>query len=577
MVENHIMAHGAFEVAKHYITYRYTRSLVRKSNTTDDRILALMERSRETGSTAVTNAAQRDYIAGEVSRDITFRVLLPGDIAEAHDTGVIHFHDADHFAQHMQGSCLVNLADMLQNGTVIAGTLIETPHSFATACSIATQIVAQVAANQCGGQTVSLAHLAPFVDVSRQKLRSSVREEFDSAGLFVDGEQVNAIAEKRLREEIRRGVQAVQYQIMTLPSANGRAPLVTVFMYLGEARSDRERDDLALLIEETMLQRLRGVKNGQGAWISPASPRLLYVLEEDNALCDSRFWYLTRLAMRCTARCGVPDYVSEKLAAGSEDGAGTACRVPLDGKLFLPPLAGGDAPEHYGRFSQGTVTLNLADAALSSGGNIEAFRRILDERLELCRRALLCRHERLKGTLSDAAPILWQYGACARLRPGESVDRLLYGGYSALTLGFAGLRECVVFMTGRSHADPSATPFALDTVRCMADACRRWTAQHNVAFVLCGTDQETVCRRFAVRLRQRFGDVEDVTDRPAVTGGFRVGADASSALTRLTFEAQFQALGVGGAVRAAMPDPQSDPEAAESLAKFLYENVICAE
>ena len=471
MVEHHIMAHGAFEVAKHYITYRYTRSLVRKSNTTDDKILSLIECNNEeakqenSNKNPVVNSTQRDYMAGEVSRDITERILLPADIVEAHREGLIHFHDADYFAQHMHNCDLVNLEDMLQNGTVITGTLIEKPHSFATACNIATQIVAQVASNQYGGQSISLTHLAPFVDVSRQKLRATVREEFDAIGVSVSTDQINAVAEKRLREEIRRGVQTIQYQVVTLLTTNGQAPFITVFMYLGEARNQQERNDLAMIIEEMLLQRIEGVKNEKGVWITPAFPKLIYVLEEDNVTEGSRYWYLTKLAAKCTAKRMVPDYISEKkmLELKVDKNGEGHCYTCMGCRSFLTPYVDENGqPKYYGRFNQGVVTVNLPDIALSSGGNIEKFWKIFDERMELCHRALMCRHERLKGTLSDAAPILWQYGALARLKKGEPIDKLLYGGYSTISLGYAGLYECVKYMTGKSHTDPSATPFALD-------------------------------------------------------------------------------------------------------------------
>ena len=456
MVEHHIMAHGAFEVAKSYITYRYTRSLVRKSNTTDDKILSLIECNNEeakqenSNKNPVVNSTQRDYMAGEVSRDITNRILLPKDIVDAHNEGIIHFHDTDYYAQHMHNCDLVNLEDMLQNGTVITGTLIEKPHSFATACNIATQIVAQVASNQYGGQSISLTHLAPFVEVSRQKLRANVREELSGIGAPVTDEQINAIAEKRLREEIRRGVQTIQYQVVTLLTTNGQAPFVTVFMYLGEARSERERDDLALIIEEVLLQRYEGVKNEKGVWVTPAFPKLIYVLEEDNVREGTKYWELTKLAAKCTAKRMVPDYISEKkmLELKVDKNGEGHCYTCMGCRSFLTPYVDPETnqPKYYGRFNQGVVTINLPDVALSSGGNIEKFWRILDERLELCHRALMCRHERLKGTLSDAAPILWQYGACARLKKGEPIDKLLYGGYSTISLGYAGLYECVKYM-----------------------------------------------------------------------------------------------------------------------------------
>ena len=506
MVEHHIMAHGAFEVAKHYITYRYTRSLVRKSNTTDDKILSLIECNNEeakqenSNKNPVVNSTQRDYMAGEVSRDITNRILLPQDIVDAHNEGIIHFHDTDYYAQHMHNCDLVNLEDMLQNGTVITGTLIEKPHSFATACNIATQIVAQVASNQYGGQSISLTHLAPFVQISREKIRASVRSEFDAVGVAVTEDSINAIAEKRLREEIRRGVQTIQYQVVTLLTTNGQAPFVTVFMYLGEAKNQQEKDDLALIIEETLLQRYQGVKNEKGVWVTPAFPKLIYVLEEDNIREGSKYWELTKLAAKCTAKRMVPDYISEKkmLELKVDKNGNGHCYPCMGCRSFLTPYVDENGqPKYYGRFNQGVVTVNLPDIALSSGGNIEKFWRIFDERMELCHRALMCRHERLKGTLSDAAPILWQYGACARLKKGEPIDKLLYGGYSTISLGYAGLYECVKYMTGKSHTDPAATPFALEIMHRLNDACKKWKAQHNIDFSLYGTPLESTTYKFA--------------------------------------------------------------------------------
>ena len=522
MVEHHIMAHGAFEVAKHYITYRYTRALVRQSNTTDDKILSLIECNNEeakqenSNKNPVVNSTQRDYMAGEVSRDITNRILLPKDIVEAHNEGIIHFHDTDYYAQHMHNCDLVNLEDMLQNGTVITGTLIEKPHSFATACNIATQIVAQVASNQYGGQSISLTHLAPFVQVSREKIRASVRAEFDAVGVSVTDDQVNSVAEKRLREEIRRGVQTIQYQVVTLLTTNGQAPFVTVFMYLGEAKNQQEKDDLALIIEETLLQRYQGVKNEQGVWVTPAFPKLIYVLEEDNIHEDSKYWYLTKLAAKCTAKRMVPDYISEKkMLELKVDRNGEGHCYPCMGcRSFLTPYVDKDGkPKYYGRFNQGVVTVNLPDIALSSGGNVEKFWQIFDERMELCHRALMCRHERLKGTLSDAAPILWQYGACARLKKGQPIDELLYGGYSTISLGYAGLYECVKYMTGKSHTDPSATPFALEIMHRLNDACKKWKAQHNIDFSLYGTPLESTTYKFAKCLQKRLGVIEGITDK----------------------------------------------------------------
>ena len=588
MVENHIMAHGAFEVAKHYITYRYTRSLVRKSNTTDDKILSLIECNNEeakqenSNKNPVVNSTQRDYMAGEVSRDITNRILLPKDIVDAHNEGLIHFHDTDYYAQHMHNCDLVNLEDMLQNGTVITGTLIEKPHSFATACNIATQIVAQVASNQYGGQSISLTHLAPFVEVSRQKLRSSVRDEFDAAGISVDSEKVNAIAEKRLREEIRRGVQTIQYQVVTLLTTNGQAPFITVFMYLGEARSDAERADLALIIEEMLLQRIQGVKNEKGVWVTPAFPKLIYVLEEDNIREDSKYWYLTKLAAKCTAKRMVPDYISEKkmLELKVDKNGEGHCYPCMGCRSFLTPYVDENGkPKYYGRFNQGVVTINLPDVALSSGGNIEKFWKIFDERLELCHRALMCRHERLKGTLSDAAPILWQYGACARLKKGEPIDKLLYGGYSTISLGYAGLYECVKYMTGKSHTDPSATPFALEIMNYMNAACRRWKAQHNIDFSLYGTPLESTTYKFAKCLQKRFGVIEGITDKGYITNSYHVHVtEPIDAFRKLEFEAQFQHLSPGGAISyVEVPDMQNNLDAVLEVMKFIYDHIIYAE
>ena len=588
MVENHIMAHGAFEVAKHYITYRYTRSLVRKSNTTDDKILSLIECNNEeakqenSNKNPVVNSTQRDYMAGEVSRDITNRILLPKDIVDAHNEGLIHFHDTDYYAQHMHNCDLVNLEDMLQNGTVITGTLIEKPHSFATACNIATQIVAQVASNQYGGQSISLTHLAPFVEVSRQKLRSSVRDEFDAAGISVDSEKVNAIAEKRLREEIRRGVQTIQYQVVTLLTTNGQAPFITVFMYLGEARSDAERADLALIIEEMLLQRIQGVKNEKGVWVTPAFPKLIYVLEEDNIREDSKYWYLTKLAAKCTAKRMVPDYISEKkmLELKVDKNGEGHCYPCMGCRSFLTPYVDENGkPKYYGRFNQGVVTINLPDVALSSGGNIEKFWKIFDERLELCHRALMCRYERLKGTLSDAAPILWQYGACARLKKGEPIDKLLYGGYSTISLGYAGLYECVKYMTGKSHTDPSATPFALEIMNYMNAACRRWKAQHNIDFSLYGTPLESTTYKFAKCLQKRFGVIEGITDKGYITNSYHVHVtEPIDAFRKLEFEAQFQHLSPGGAISyVEVPDMQNNLDAVLEVMKFIYDHIIYAE
>ena len=588
MVEHYIMAHGAFEVAKHYITYRYTRSLVRKSNTTDDKILSLIECNNEeakqenSNKNPVVNSTQRDYMAGEVSRDITNRILLPKDIVEAHNEGIIHFHDTDYYAQHMHNCDLVNLEDMLQNGTVITGTLIEKPHSFATACNIATQIVAQVASNQYGGQSISLTHLAPFVQISREKIRASVRDEFDAVGVAVTEDKINSIAEKRLREEIRRGVQTIQYQVVTLLTTNGQAPFVTVFMYLGEAKNQQEKDDLALIIEETLLQRYQGVKNEKGVWVTPAFPKLIYELEEDNIREGSKYWELTKLAAKCTAKRMVPDYISEKkmLELKVDKNGNGHCYPCMGCRSFLTPYVDEDGnPKYYGRFNQGVVTVNLPDIALSSGGNIEKFWRIFDERMELCHRALLCRHERLKGTLSDAAPILWQYGACARLKKGEPIDKLLYGGYSTISLGYAGLYECVKYMTGKSHTDPSATPFALEIMHKLNAACKTWKAQHNIDFSLYGTPLESTTYKFAKCLQKRFGVIEGITDKGYITNSYHVHVtEPIDAFKKLEFEAQFQHLSPGGAISyVEVPDMQNNLDAVLEVMKFIYDHIIYAE
>jgi len=588
MVEHYIMAHGAFEVAKHYITYRYTRSLVRKSNTTDDKILSLIECNNEeakqenSNKNPVVNSTQRDYMAGEVSRDITNRILLPKDIVDAHNEGIIHFHDTDYYAQHMHNCDLVNLEDMLQNGTVITGTLIEKPHSFATACNIATQIVAQVASNQYGGQSISLTHLAPFVQVSREKIRANVRDEFDAVGVSVTEDQINSVAEKRLREEIRRGVQTIQYQVVTLLTTNGQAPFVTVFMYLGETKNQQEKDDLALIIEETLLQRYQGVKNEKGVWVTPAFPKLIYVLEEDNITEDSKYWYLTKLAAKCTAKRMVPDYISEKkmLELKVDKNGEGHCYPCMGCRSFLTPYVDENGqPKYYGRFNQGVVTVNLPDIALSSGGNIEKFWRIFDDRMELCHRALLCRHERLKGTLSDAAPILWQYGACARLKKGEPIDKLLYGGYSTISLGYAGLYECVKYMTGKSHTDPAATPFALEIMNALNAACKKWKAQHNVDFSLYGTPLESTTYKFAKCLQKRFGVIEGITDKGYITNSYHVHVtEPIDAFKKLEFEAQFQHLSPGGAISyVEVPDMQNNLDAVLEVMKFIYDHIIYAE
>ena len=595
-VEHQIMAHGAFEVAKRYITYRYTRSLVRKSNTTDDKILSLIECNNEeakqenSNKNPVVNSTQRDYMAGEVSRDLTNRLLLPEDIVKAHEEGIIHFHDTDYYAQHMHNCDLVNLEDMLQNGTVITGTLIERPHSFATACNIATQIVAQVASNQYGGQSISLTHLAPFVDVSRQKIRKQVLAEIETLGIAPSEDKVTEIVEKRLREEIRRGVQTIQYQVVTLLTTNGQAPFITVFMYLNEARSEQEKRDLAVIIEEMLEQRYQGVKNEQGVWVTPAFPKLIYVLEEDNIHNDSPYYYLPRLAAKCTARRMVPDYISEKkmLELKGDVYPCMGCRSFLTPDRFTDAGVGNIANagnyepgkhKYYGRFNQGVVTINLPDVALSAGGNIEKFWSIFDERLELCHRALRCRHDRLKGTLSDAAPILWQYGACARLKKGEPIDRLLYDGYSTISLGYAGLYECVKYMTGKSHTDPSATPFALSIMQKMNDKCKEWKTAENIDYSLYGTPLESTTYKFAKCLQKRFGVIEGVTDKGYITNSYHVHVtEPIDAFSKLKFEAQFQHLSPGGAISyVEVPNMQQNLEAVLQVMKFIYDNIIYAE
>ena len=588
LVEDQIMAHGAFEVAKKYITYRYTRSLVRQSNTTDDRILSLIECNNEevkqenANKNPTINAVQRDYMAGEVSKDITARLLLPHDIVEAHDAGLIHFHDADYYAQHMHNCDLVNLEDMLQNGTVISGTLIEKPHSFSTACNIATQIIAQVASNQYGGQSISLTHLAPFVDVSRKKIRRSVEKEVETLGVPVSEDKIAEIVEQRLRDEIQRGVQTIQYQVVTLMTTNGQAPFITVFMYLGEARSPQEKHDLAIIIEETLRQRYQGVKNEKGVWITPAFPKLIYVLEEDNIHPDSKYYYLTRLAAECTARRMVPDYISEKkmLELKVDKNGEGHCYTCMGCRSFLTPYVDENGkPKYYGRFNQGVVTINLVDVALSSGRDPEKFWKIFDERLDLCYRALMCRHNRLKGTLSDAAPILWQYGALARLKKGEPIDKLLYGGYSTISLGYAGLYECVKYMTGKSHTDPSATPFALDVMRYLNAACAKWKKETNIDFSLYGTPLESTTYKFAKCLQKRFGIVPGVTDRSYITNSYHIHVtEHVNAFDKLAFEAQFQALSPGGAISyVEVPDMQNNIDAVLEIMKFIYDNIMYAE
>lgn len=589
MVEKQIMAHGAFEVAKEYITYRYTRTLVRQSNTTDDKILTLIECNNEeakqenSNKNPVINSTQRDYMAGEVSRDITNRLLLPRDIVEAHNEGIIHFHDTDYFAQHMHNCDLVNLEDMLQNGTVITGTMIERPHSFSTACNIATQIIAQVASNQYGGQSISLAHLAPFVKVSREKIYRDVLEENRIVGRNLTAEETSQLVERRLREEVRKGVQTVQYQVVTLLTTNGQAPFVTVFMYLGEAKNEEERADLAIIIEEVLLQRYQGVKNEKGVWVTPAFPKLIYVLEESNITEDSPYWYLTKLAAKCTAKRMVPDYISEKkmLELKVDKNGEGHCYPCMGCRSFLTPYVDPETnqPKYYGRFNQGVVTINLPDVALSSGGDMERFWSLFEERLELCHRALMCRHNRLKGTLSDAAPILWQYGACARLEKGEPIDKLLYGGYSTISLGYAGLYECVKYMTGKSHTDPDATPFALEIMQKMNDSCRAWKAEHNIDFSLYGTPLESTTYKFAKCLQKRFGIIPGVTDKSYITNSYHVHVtEQIDAFQKLSFEAQFQHLSPGGAISyIEVPNMQQNLDAVLEVMKFIYDNIIYAE
>ena len=583
MVEHQIMAHGAFEVAKNYITYRYTHDLIRRSNTTDEKILSLIECNNEeakqenSNKNPVINSTQRDYMAGEVSRDLTDRLLLPPDIVKAHEEGIIHFHDTDYFAQHMHNCDLVNLEDMLQNGTVVTGTMLERPHSFSTACNIATQIIAQVASNQYGGQSISLAHLAPFVQVSREKIRRSVIAESKDFEIPLNEEQITNIVERRLREEISRGVQTIQYQVLTLLTTNGQAPFVTVFMYLGEAKNEREKKDLAMIIEETLEQRYKGVKNETGVWVTPAFPKLIYVLEEDNITEDSEYWYLTKLAAKCTAKRLVPDYISEKKMKELKEGN---CFPVMGCRSALSPWKDENGNyKFYGRFNQGVVTLNLVDIACSSGGNYDKFWKIFDERLDLCYRALMCRHNRLMGTLSDAAPILWQYGACARLKKGEPIDKLLVGGYSTISLGYAGLCECVRYMTGKSHTDPSATPFALEVMRHMNDACEKWKKETTIGFGLYGTPLESTTYKFAKCLQKRFGIIPGVTDKGYITNSYHVHVtEHIDAFEKLKFESQFQALSTGGAISyVEVPNMQQNLDAVLEIIKFIYDNIMYAE
>ena len=585
-VEDQIMRLGAYEVARRYITYRYVQNLKRTSNTTDERILSLIECNNEevkqenSNKNPSVNSVQRDYMAGEVSKDLTNRLLLPKEIVDAHNEGILHFHDADYFAQHMHNCDLVNLEDMLQNGTVISGTLIEKPHSFSTACNIATQIIAQVASNQYGGQSISLAHLAPFVDVSRKKIAQEVKAELE--GLDVSEERRHQIVERRLRQEISRGVQTIQYQVVTLMTTNGQAPFITVFMYLGEAKSEQEKKDLAIIIEETIRQRYQGVKNESGVWITPAFPKLIYVLEEQNIHEDSPYYYLTKMAAKCTAKRMVPDYISEKIMLQNKvdkNGEGH-CYTCMGCRSFLTPYVDENGkPKYYGRFNQGVVTINLVDVALSSGGDFDKFWQLFDERLELCHRALRCRHERLKGTRSDAAPILWQNGALARLKKGEPIDKLLYGGYSTISLGYAGLYECVKYMTGKSHTDPAATPFALQVMQTMNDYCAKWKDAENIDYSLYGTPLESTTYKFAKCLQKRFGIVPGITDHGYITNSYHVHvSEHIDAFTKLAFESKFQKLSPGGAISyVEVPNMQDNLDATMDVIKFIYENIMYAE
>ena len=589
IVEDAIMATGAYEVARRYITYRYVQSLKRTHNTTDDKILSLIECNNEevkqenSNKNPTVNSVQRDYMAGEVSKDLTMRMLLPPEIVKAHEEGIIHFHDADYYAQHMHNCDLVNLDDMLQNGTVISGTLIEKPHSFSTACNIATQIIAQVASSQYGGQSISLTHLAPFVDVSRKKIRRDVEAEMKELGIDPGEGKVSDIVEKRLREEIKRGVQTIQYQVVTLMTTNGQAPFITVFMYLNEAGDNqRLKSDLAIVIEEMLRQRYQGVKNEAGVWITPAFPKLIYVLENDNIYEGQPYYYLTKLAAKCTAKRMVPDYISEKkMLEYKVDANGEGhCFTCMGCRSFLTPYIDENGkPKYYGRFNQGVVTINLVDVALSSGGDFDKFWQIFDERLELCHKALMCRHNRLKGTLSDAAPILWQYGALARLKKGEPIDKLLYGGYSTISLGYAGLYECCKYMTGKSHTDPVAKPFALNVMQHMNDACTKWKNQHNIDFSLYGTPLESTTYKFAKCLQKRFGVVPGITDRNYITNSYHVHVtEQIDAFTKLKFESEFQKLSPGGAISyVEVPNMQDNLEAVIKVMQFIYENIMYAE
>lgn len=583
MVENQIMSTGAFDVAKSYVRYRYKRSLVRKANTTDNTILSLIECNNEevkqenSNKNPTVNSVQRDYMAGEVSKDITRRLLLPADIVEADKEGIIHFHDSDYYAQHMHNCDLINLEDMLQNGTVISETLIEKPHSFSTACNIATQIIAQVASSQYGGQSISLAHLAPFVQISRDKIRRDLIEEIELLGTKASEELISKLVEKRLRKEITKGVQTIQYQVVTLMTTNGQAPFLTVFMYLNEAKNEQEKKDLSLIIEETLKQRYQGVKNEAGVWVTPAFPKLIYVLEEDNISEDSEYYYLTELAAKCTTKRMVPDYISEKMMRELKEGN---CFPVMGCRSALSPWKDENGNyKFYGRFNQGVVTINLVDVALSSGRDMDKFWKIFDERLELCYKGLMCRHNRLKGTLSDAAPILWQYGALARLKKGETIDSLLYGGYSTISLGYAGLYECVKYMTGESHTNPDITPFALEVMQYMNDACDKWKEETNIAFSTYGSPIESTTYKFAKCLQKRFGIVEGVTDKSYITNSYHVNvSEPIDAFSKLKFESKFQALSSGGAVSyVEVPNMQNNIPAVLEIIKFIYNNIMYAE
>ena len=588
LVEDELMKLNAFSVARKYITYRFQRALARQSNTTDDQILSLIECANEevkqenSNKNPTVNSVQRDYMAGEVSKDLTRRILLPEDIVKAHDEGLIHFHDADYFSQHMHNCDLVNLEDMLQNGTVISETMIEKPKSFSTACNVATQIIAQVASSQYGGQSITLSHLAPFVDVSRQKFRKEVKEEFETIGLELDDEKINALAEERLKKEITKGVQTIQYQVVTLMTTNGQAPFITVFMYLNEVPEGRLRDDLAMIIEETLKQRMKGVKNEKGVYITPAFPKLIYALQENNIEPNSQYYYLTELAARCSAKRLVPDYISEKVMKElkvDQNGNGQ-CYPSMGCRSFLTPyIEEKGKPKYYGRFNQGVVTINLVDVACSSKRDMNKFWQIFDERLDLCYRALMCRHERLKGTPSDVAPILWQHGALARLKKGETIDKLLYGGYSTISLGYAGLYECVKYMTGKSHTDPSATPFAIEVMQHLNDACTKWKEKENIDFSLYGTPIESTTYKFAKCLQKRFGKIEGVTDKNYITNSYHIHVtEHINAFDKLTFESQFQKLSPGGAISyVEVPDMQDNIDAVLAVMKHIYNNIMYAE